>query len=335
MRQRCPVCGQTLPEGMDAAEIDRQLEKIGAAEADKVRRELTDEYSQQLAKKEAELSNRAKKDAQAAVRAEIKTLQRRVQESERNARKEADKERDQHAKEKGRLQKKIEDLLSKLEHRTSEEKGEMGEAEVYAALKAAFPSDVIERIAKGMNGADILQKVIQDGKEVGRIVYECKNASTWQNEWIVKAKRYRVDYQTPWVVIAARTLPHGEKSFVVEKGVPVVNFGLTASLAEIVREAVGEIGQLRSSRHDGEAKAVQMFEYILSDHFISRFKGFAESIAALREHQSKERQWHSEAWSKQTRYYDEMENERREIAARMLAIAETPMKPILKVVGGA
>ena len=68
MRQRCPVCGQTLPEGMDAAEIDRQLEKIGAAEADKVRRELTDEYSQQLAKKEAELSNRAKKDAQAPVR---------------------------------------------------------------------------------------------------------------------------------------------------------------------------------------------------------------------------------------------------------------------------
>ena len=185
-----------------------------------------------------------------------------------------------------------------------------------------------------MNGADILQKVIQDGKEVGRIVYECKNASTWQNEWIVKAKRYRVDYQTPWVVIAARTLPHGEKSFVVEKGVPVVNFGLTASLAEIVREAVGEIGQLRSSRHDGEAKAVQMFEYILSDHFISRFKGFAESIAALREHQSKERQWHSEAWSKQTRYYDEMENERREIAGRMLAIAETPTKPILKVVAG-
>jgi hypothetical protein len=143
-----------------------------------------------------------------------------------------------------------------------------------------------------------------------------------------------VDYQTPWVVIAARTLPHGEKSFVVEKGVPVVNFGLTASLAEIVREAVGEIGQLRSSRHDGEAKAVQMFEYILSDHFISRFKGFAESIAALREHQSKERQFHSEAWSKQTRYYDEMENERREIAARMLAIAETPTKPILKVCGG-
>jgi hypothetical protein len=29
-----------------------------------------------------------------------------------------------------------------------------------------------------------------------------------------------------------------------------------------------------------------------------------------------------------------MENERREIAARMLAIAETPTKPILKVVGG-
>lgn len=51
MRQRCPVCGQTLPEGMDAAEIDRRLVEIGAAETDKVRHELADQYSRQLAKK--------------------------------------------------------------------------------------------------------------------------------------------------------------------------------------------------------------------------------------------------------------------------------------------
>lgn len=360
MSKRCPVCGQTLPKGMDAAELHRQVEKIGAAaaqrEADKVRRHLARQYSQQLADKETEIRKRAIKDAQAASRPEIAALQRKLHESEHNARREAEraareamrqsrreielvkargaKERAQHTAETARMKITIDNLSQKLERQTSEQMGEMGEAEVYAALKGAFPTDDIQRIGKGVRGADILQKVIIDGKEVGRIVYECKNVSTWQNKWVTTAKRYRSEYQTPWVIIAARTFPRRQKWFVVEKSVPVIDFRLTVKLAEIVREAVTEIGQLRTSHVGRQAKADQMFEYILSDHFVGRFKGVAEAVAALREHQSKERQWHSEAWTKQNRLYDEMDDGRREIGARIRAISEASTKPGLKVVGG-
>jgi hypothetical protein len=349
-----------LPEGLDAAELHRRLEKIGATaaqlEAEKVRRELADQYSQQFAEKEAELRKRAIKDAQAASRAEIATLQRKLNELERTARRDVEramkeamkhlrreldsveerskKERAQHAAETARLQMTIENLSQKLKRQTPGEMGEMGEAEVYVALKGAFPTDTIQRIGKGVRGADILQKVIVEGKEVGRIVYECKNVSNWQNEWVNTARRYRSEYQTPWVIIAARTFPRGQKWFVVEKTVPVIDFRLTVNLAEIVRGAVIEIGQLRTSHIGRQAKADQMFEYILSDHFVGRFKGFAEAVAALREHQSKEKQWHSEAWTKQTRLYDEMDNERRDIAARIHAVSEATTKPVLKVVGG-
>ena len=360
MFQRCPVCRQVLPKGMDAAELHRRVEKIGTAaaqrEADKVRRYLTRQYSQQLADKEAEIRKRAIKDAQTASRPEIAALQRKLHESERNARREAEraakeamrqsrreidfvkergaKERAQHTAETARLKIMIDNLSQKLEHQTSEQMGEMGEAEVYAALKGAFPTDDIQRIGKGVRGADILQKVIVDGKEVGRIVYECKNVSTWQNKWVTAARRYRSEYQTPWVIIAARTFPRRQKWFVVEKSVPVIDFRLTVKLAEIVREAVTEIGQLRTSHVGRQAKADKMFEYILSDHFVGRFKGVAEAVAALREHQSKERQWHGEAWTKQSRLYDEMDDGRREIAARIRAISDASTKPGLKVVGG-
>ncbi len=360
MSQRCPVCGQTLPKGMDMAELHRRMEKIGAAtaqrEADKVRRELAHRYRQQLVEREAEMHKRAIKDAQAASQTKIAALQRKLQESERAARRDAEraakeavrqsrreidlvkgrsaKERAQHAAETARLRVTIDNLSQKLERQTSEQMGEIGEAEVYAALKGAFPTDDIQRIPRGVRGADILQKVIVDGKEIGRIVYECKNVSTWQNEWVTKARRYRSEYQTPWVIIAARTFPRRQKWFVVEKSVPVIDFRLTVKLAEIIRNAVTEIGQLRMSHVGRQAKADQMFEYILSDHFVSRFKGVAEAVAALREHQSKERQWHSEAWTKQSRLYDEMDDGRREIGARIRAISEAPTKPGLKVVGG-
>jgi hypothetical protein len=360
MPQHCPVCGQTLPKGVDQVELHRRMEKIGAAiaqqEADKVRRCLARQYRQQLADKEADIRKRAMKDAQTASRPEILALQRKLHESERNVRREAErvarevmrqsrreidsvkergaKERAQHTAETARLKVMIDNLSQKLERQTSEQMGEMGEMEVYATLKGAFPTDDIQRIGKGVRGADILQKVIADSKEVGRIVYECKNVSTWQNEWVTKAKRYRSEYQTPWVIIATRTFPRRQKWFVVEKNVPVIDFRLTVKLAEIVRGAVIEIGQLRTSHVGRQAKADQMFDYILSDHFIGRFKGVAEAVAALREHQNKERQWHSEAWSKQSRLYDEMDDERREIAARIHAISEATPKPRLKVVGG-
>lgn len=211
--------------------------------------------------------------------------------------------------------------------------GEMGEMEVFTALKNAFPIDVIERIGKGMRGADILQKVMVEGKEVGRIVYECKNVSTWQNKWISTAKRYRSEYQTPWVIIAARTFPRRQKWFVVEKSVPVIDLRLTVKLAEIVRGAVTEIGHLRMSHLGHHGKAGQMFEYILSDHFANRFKGMAEAVTGLRDMQKKERQWHSDAWSKQTRLHDEIDAGQREIAARIRVISEARAKPRLKVVG--
>lgn len=333
MARLCPVCGQTLPKGIDANELNRRIEKIGATaakrEATKIRRELADHYRQQLADKEAIIRKRAINDAQAAEKNALTELRRELE----SAQEQSEKERVQHADQTAHLQSKIDNLSQQLKHQTPGEIGEMGEADVYAALKAAFPTDDIQRNGKGLRGADIFQKVIVNGKEVGCIVYECKNVSNWQNEWITTAKRYRSEYQTPWIIIATRTFPRGQKWFTVEKSVPVIDFRLTVKLAEIVRDAVAEIGQLRTSQVDRQSKADQMFEYILSDDFAGRFKGFAESVVALRENQGKERQWHSEAWTKQSRLYDQIENDLREIASRMHTIFEVQSKPVLKVVG--
>src|SRR5258708_9515811 len=105
-------------------------------------------------------------------------------------------------------------------------------------------------------------------------------------------------------------------------------------LAEVIRAAVIEIGSLRLTTVGRRAKAEQMFEYVLSDHFASRFKGIAETVTALRAQQDRERQWHSETWAKELRLYDEVDGGRREIAAQVRAISEAPEKGGLPVVAG-
>lgn len=360
MPKRCSVCGQPLSKGMDEAEIQRRMEKIGAAaahrEAEKVRRELDRQYRRRLIEEQEKIRERTLKEAQISSRGEIATLSRQLQEAERKSHREAERaaketakqsqheinllkernarERAQHAAETARLKTTVDNLSLKLERQTSEQMGEQGEVDVYKALKAAFPGDDIQRIGRGVRGADILHQVLLDGKQVGRIVYECKNATDWKNEWVMKAKRYRSEYQTPWVMLATRAFPGRRKWFVVERGVPVIDLRLVTKLAEIVRSAVVEIGRLRTSHVGRQAKSEQLFEYILSDHFVGRFRPIADAVGALRDQQSKERQWHTGAWTEQTRLYDEIDDGRREIAARIHSISEAGTKERLKVVGG-
>lgn len=372
MPERCVVCGQPLPQGMSELEMHRRLEKLGAAvaerEASKLRRQLDREHQIKLAEQGETIRRVATKEAQALSRNQVTALQRNLDVAQRKYRREAEtaakeaakqaakrwrkevddlkqqgvkeraeraKERAQHAADNGRLKAKVDDMSLKLERQTSEQMGEMVEADAYAALRSAFPHDDIQRVSRGVRGADILQRVLVEGTEVGRIIYECKNVTSWQNEWLTKARSYRSQYQTPWVVIASRCFPRREKWFVVERGVPVIDLRLIVKLAEVLRAAVVEIGQLRTSNIGRQEKAEQMFEYVRSDHFVGRFRGVAEAVAGLREQQGKERQWHTEVWAKQIRLYDEIDDGRREISAQIRSIAEATSKTGLRMIAGA
>jgi DNA repair exonuclease SbcCD ATPase subunit len=82
MSECCAVCGQPLPEGLDAAEMHRRLEKLGAMaaerEVNKLRRQLDQEHRVQLAEQAEAIRKVAAKKAQASSRLEIKSLRRRL-----------------------------------------------------------------------------------------------------------------------------------------------------------------------------------------------------------------------------------------------------------------
>jgi len=285
------------------------------------------------------LRNRLARAEQASAVAANQAARRAAAEATRASRKDLEafkarvtKERAQHAVEAAKFKAKVDELSLKLERQTSEQMGEMTEADALASLKRSFPRDDTQRIGRGVRGADILHKVIHDGAELGRIVYECKNVTTWQNEWLAKARTYRTQYQTQWVVIASRSFPRREKWFVVERGVPVIALGLIVRLAEVIRSAIVEIGSMRATTSGRQAKAVQMFEYVLGEHFVSRFRGIGEAVEALRQQQDREREWHAEAWAKETRLHDEVDSGRREVAAQVRAIAESRTTSDLRVV---
>ena len=147
MAQRCPVCGQTLPKGMDAEQLHSRMEKIGVEakrrEAERVRREERQKHRQALHDMKAQLRKDAMKDAKSDFHHEIQAYKAQHE-----------KEQRQQAMENLRLKHTADELSQRLSRQTSEQMGEMGEMEVFTALKNAFPPpDVIQRIGKGVRGA--------------------------------------------------------------------------------------------------------------------------------------------------------------------------------------
>jgi hypothetical protein len=81
------------------------------------------------------------------------------------------------------------ELKRKLEQGSQQAQGEVLEILLEELLRGAFPLDKIEAVPKGMNGADIVQKVFtRSGQYCGTIVWESKRTKSWSDGWLPKLK---------------------------------------------------------------------------------------------------------------------------------------------------
>ena len=194
-------------------------------------------------------------------------------------------------------------------------------------LNKAFQTDRINPVRRGVKGADIIHDIIEDGKRLGRIVYESKNVSNWSNKFIAQAKQYQTQYETPHVIVVSRCFPQKKKGLCTLKNIPVVDPRMAVCLASIIRDGIREIGLARITRTGRNEKAQQLYEYILSDKFVTRFREIAESVESLRERQRKERDSHEDSWDEQSHLYDKIDNRRREVDSQIRTIVKQSGKP--------
>ena len=79
------------------------------------------------------------------------------------------------------MQQKIEELMRKAEQGSQQLQGEVQELELENLLRAKFPFDSIEPVAKGEFGGDVLQRVAsQTGQQSGAILWEAKRTKNWR-----------------------------------------------------------------------------------------------------------------------------------------------------------
>jgi hypothetical protein len=256
---------------------------------------------------------RVRREMASRVEKESKTKMEKFLEERRK-----EKLRDEGEKE--RLRRDVDDLRRKLENQSGEQLGAEAELDLLTELRRAFPSDKLDPVGRGVKGADIVHKVRENGKVVGQVIYESKNTSGWNKGFIVQAKKYQTQYETPHVIIVTRVLPPKQKGLCIVKGIPIVQKHMAVPLVTVIREGIVEIGRLRLSGRSRDEKSQELYQYIVGDRFGTRFREIADGISSLREQQRKERTWHENAWETETKTHERIEGRHREVEAQIRAI---------------
>jgi hypothetical protein len=329
----CPKCSHRFPlsEGISRQAIERhagELERSLAEHKKKLEAQLAAEakarFDIQLKALNEALS--AKEGTLAKFRAEELALRKQVRDFQENIRnqeveyaRKLDAERKKieeqarsavgeevsrrEAQWKAQLesaQREAADLKRKLEQGSQQLQGEALELSLEALLKSAFPLDEILPVPKGVNGADLVQRVRSpSGLVCGTILWEAKQTKAWQPAWRRKLKDEQREIGAELAVIVTAAMPkEAREPFLREADVWVARFDAARPLAEVLRAMLVEVHRQREANLGRSEKAEVLYNYLCSPQFAQRVKAVADGISAMRQDLDAEKAAMARIWKK-------------------------------------
>ena len=167
--------------------------------------------------------------------------------------------------------KRIDELQTAVDQKRPGLQGEVLEREIEDVLREAFPTDRIAPVKAGKRGADVLQSVRSPrGLDCGSLLWESKNAKTWNNAWVEKLRSDQQADRATVAIIVTTALPEGVHRMAPYSGVWVCDIASAATLATALRIALIEIGQARVVDANRAQALDEVYEYLCSKDFQHR-----------------------------------------------------------------
>ena len=341
---RCPMCeqpvGQDIARRIEArqreqyeaalakAKTDAEVvtqQKIAAARAE-IERTAQAAALAKLADMQARLAQEqqarsAAAEQIAALKAEQQAaIDKRVAEALENAQKQ--KEDLQREKEQAvltanskvlKLQSELADMQRKLEGKTANELGEGSEIDLFEQLRSAFESDRIQRVPKGVNGADVIHEVVHNGKVCGKIVYDAKNRNAWQNEFASKLKADKLVQGADFAILSSNKFPKDKAHVHNQDGVIVANPARVIALVEILREQLVRMLELRVSNEARGSKMEDLYVFVTSEHCRQLIEQVEAQAGKMIELDTKEQEAHRRLWDSRKKLINSVQKARSDL----------------------
>jgi hypothetical protein len=289
------------------ADEAKKAKLASAAELDAKARELVelqevlksrDEKLAEAQKAQAELIKKQRELDDAKRELEL-TVEKRVQEGLTEVRAMARREAEDGLKLKvmekdqtiASMQQKIEEF--------QQLQGEVQEMDLENLLRAKFPFDSIEPVAKGEFGGDVLQRVIsQTGQPSGEILWESKRTKNWSDGWLSKLRDDQRTAKAEVSVLVSQVLPKGIETFDVIDGVWVTSPRAVLPVATILRHTLLQVSMARQVSEGQQTKTEMVYQYLTGPRFRHRVEAIVEAFSSMQQDLDKERKAITKQWAK-------------------------------------
>jgi hypothetical protein len=292
-----------------------------ASEANKSEKKLLEE---QLAEKDEKLKQASENELE--IRKEKNRLEQEKKDFELvkqreldEARKSIEEEASKKATEEqqyiiAQLNKKLADatkakdeLSRKLEQGSQQLQGEVQELDIENFLREHFIYDEIIPVPKGVNGADVLQKVISKAENFcGCILWESKHTKNWSEGWIAKLKEDQRDAKADVAVIISDVLPKDVENVGLRNGVWIANRASLHGLATALRNTLTQVAFAKLSAEGKDEKVELLFRYLTGPEFRQKVEAMVEVFSGMKEDLDKEKKVTLARWGKQEKQIEKI-----------------------------
>jgi len=197
------------------------------------------------------------------------------------------------------MQRQIEELKRRAEQGSQQLQGEVLELELESLIAARFPVDVIEPVAKGEFGGDVLQRVVGPaGQQCGAILWESKRTKNWSQGWLAKLRADQRAAKADIALMISEALPPGVETFDLIEGVYVANPRCALPIAMMLRQSLIELANSRLAQVGQASKMELVYGYLTGPRFRQRIEAIVEKFSDMQEDLARERKAATRLWAK-------------------------------------
>jgi hypothetical protein len=212
------------------------------------------------------------------------------------------------------LEKKLEDqkelaevMQRKAEQGSMQLQGETLEIALEELLRATYPFDVVEEVAKGVRGADCIQHVRNAlGQVCGKIIYESKRTKAFAAEWLEKLKTDMRAAQADIAVIVTQTLPRDMEHFGFKDGVMICRFSEVKALSFLLRDTLIRVNSSMAVQENKGEKMQMLYDYLTGNEFRQNIEAVVEGFISLRDGITRERAQMEKLWKEREKQLDKV-----------------------------
>lgn len=189
---------------------------------------------------------------------------------------------------------------------TPQIEGLLEEHKLIAKLMELFPADKIEHHGKA---GDIIQVVIDQRREIGRIVYECKRVKHFNRNYIDQAKEARRVRSAEFAVLVTNVFPSKRQYYFVEKNVFVISPVCAEPIIHTLRESLIRMSLLKMTAEAKQRAVQRVYDYLSSSDYNGRVNDIANQLLDLGRELKSEIKSHKRVWHKRYDAYRALFND--------------------------